>query len=726
MNLSNQKSRFLFATIIIAVSFLIINGIAQASVQQTDDSAASSSPMPIWQQTLGNGLDFSVKDLTIRVKNQGDAYYSGVLYGFPTADYASGYGITPIEQYNLYSMGHSTFPSGFDDKITLTALLNWNNNPTLSSFPLNPNRYYEILLNAGDASRAFSIYGSPQDSYPNGKAYYSDFWTHRFCGFQPYFNPEEVCEPGANNGIEDIYFFIEFFHDLNFRHRRDFDIYGNKVICAANSGGSGGGMYIMLHDLATGEEKIINPVVPAMAGVSIFENQIVWSDAYDIFIYDIATGKTGRTGMAQGAFMSPKISGDTVVWYDYRAVTNERSIIDIYMYQIASQNNPPVARFEFSPQNPKAGDNVLFDASSSYDPDGTVICYGWDWDGNGIIDVYSDTPFVSYLWTFDGAYTVGLYVFNDKNVTASTSQTITTEKSPTSIYSANIRTALLQVFGLKCGNSVAEDEKLMDEIDAWIRDQDGDGKPDDYSPYDWLRGTRCSGAGFRGIQKHCLASALNKEMREGAEITYKDYIIAVIREQQLVHKALLKGAKIDYPLVVMFDFLPSIPSIFLNDLTSTGVEDIIEKIFNASGFADTVGLFKFGSGGLSLIFKAISLNAITNKIGDNVYRRALYEYFYSRNVNNSPEIAWQSVCGVCRQSAKTELESYGFSGAMLEESRIKFEDWWQKYYINLQSKYGKTETGEWNWFNGSGLPPKFNQDLKNDVKALILFAVKNK
>ncbi len=41
-------------------------------------------------------------------------------------------------------------------------------------------------------------------------------------------------------------------------------------------------------------------------------------------------------------------------------------------------NKLPVANFTYSPKNPTTADNITFDASESYDPDGNITAYDWD------------------------------------------------------------------------------------------------------------------------------------------------------------------------------------------------------------------------------------------------------------------------------------------------------------------------------------------------------------
>ena len=60
------------------------------------------------------------------------------------------------------------------------------------------------------------------------------------------------------------------------------------------------------------------------------------------------------------------------------------------------ENLRPSARAEFTPANPLVGEEVLFDASRSYDPDGWIASYRWDFDGDG----KADATGVKVAWTF--------------------------------------------------------------------------------------------------------------------------------------------------------------------------------------------------------------------------------------------------------------------------------------------------------------------------------------
>lgn len=71
---------------------------------------------------------------------------------------------------------------------------------------------------------------------------------------------------------------------------------------------------------------------------------------------------------------------------------------------------PPVAEFSYLPAMPVTGQNVIFDAGASFDPDSAdrIASYEWDFDGDGIFDALSSTPTVSHVFPAPGIYTVQL------------------------------------------------------------------------------------------------------------------------------------------------------------------------------------------------------------------------------------------------------------------------------------------------------------------------------
>jgi len=90
-------------------------------------------------------------------------------------------------------------------------------------------------------------------------------------------------------------------------------------------------------------------------------------------------------------------------------------------------NYPPVANFTYTPQTPKTGEEIAFDASSSYDPDGQIVKYEWDFgDGNVIT---TTEPVVTHVYTQPGSYTVTLIVIDDNGLSSSVTNTIVVQKT---------------------------------------------------------------------------------------------------------------------------------------------------------------------------------------------------------------------------------------------------------------------------------------------------------
>ena len=94
-------------------------------------------------------------------------------------------------------------------------------------------------------------------------------------------------------------------------------------------------------------------------------------------------------------------------------------------------NQPPIASFTYSPEKPVVNQPVTFDASSSYDPDGTIVKYEWDFGDGNITNTTEEV--IKHSYSEAGNYEVTLTVTDDDGATNSTTKIITVY-SPTTIF----------------------------------------------------------------------------------------------------------------------------------------------------------------------------------------------------------------------------------------------------------------------------------------------------
>jgi len=73
----------------------------------------------------------------------------------------------------------------------------------------------------------------------------------------------------------------------------------------------------------------------------------------------------------------------------------------------------PVALFTYAPLKPLINEFITFDASSSYDLDGIIEIYKWDWNNDGIYDASFTTPVVLHSFSSDGDKHVTLKVYDN-------------------------------------------------------------------------------------------------------------------------------------------------------------------------------------------------------------------------------------------------------------------------------------------------------------------------
>jgi PKD repeat protein len=93
---------------------------------------------------------------------------------------------------------------------------------------------------------------------------------------------------------------------------------------------------------------------------------------------------------------------------------------------------PPNAEFTYSPLYPQVYETVTFNASLSYDPDGSIVSYCWNF-GDGNITT-SNNPIITHYYGAPATYTVNLTVTDNDCLTNSTTKQITVRKHPVAAF----------------------------------------------------------------------------------------------------------------------------------------------------------------------------------------------------------------------------------------------------------------------------------------------------
>ncbi|MCW4033803.1 MAG: PKD domain-containing protein [Candidatus Bathyarchaeota archaeon] len=143
--------------------------------------------------------------------------------------------------------------------------------------------------------------------------------------------------------------------------------------------------------------------------------QLDASESYDAdgtitsYLWDFGDGTTATTVEAEHTYES---TGEYTVTL---TVTDNDGATDSVTTTIVV-NSPPEAIFTQSSTTPTQGEAVSFDASESYDTDGTIVSYEWDF-GDGTTATGIE---VEHTFTQAGEYTVTLTVTDNNGATDST------------------------------------------------------------------------------------------------------------------------------------------------------------------------------------------------------------------------------------------------------------------------------------------------------------------
>jgi PKD repeat protein len=98
---------------------------------------------------------------------------------------------------------------------------------------------------------------------------------------------------------------------------------------------------------------------------------------------------------------------------------------------VVTDNQQPTANFTYSPTGPLTNETVEFDPSASSDPDGTIVEYRWDLDGDGTDDTVT-TSATNVTWNYadDGDFNVTLEVVDNDSATDTESKTVAVQNRP--------------------------------------------------------------------------------------------------------------------------------------------------------------------------------------------------------------------------------------------------------------------------------------------------------
>jgi hypothetical protein len=130
-----------------------------------------------------------------------------------------------------------------------------------------------------------------------------------------------------------------------------------------------------------------------------------------------------------------------------------------------TRNQPPVASVAVATVN---GSDFSFSPQGSYDPDGTIVKYEWDWESDGVYDFSSADGLTSHFFE-GGTYIVTLRVTDNKGATATATFELTANFPPT----ASIAIATADGTNFQFNGTDSSD--VEGGIFKWEWDFDGDG-----------------------------------------------------------------------------------------------------------------------------------------------------------------------------------------------------------------------------------------------------------
>lgn len=372
---------------------------------------------------------------------------------------------------------------------------------------------------------------------------------------------------------------------------------------------------------------------------------------------------------------------------------------------ISAVNHPPVARFSVYPVEPEAGKQVILDASSSYDPDGSIVTYDWDWDGDGDYDDYSGISISRTSWIPNYTVNVGLRVVDDSGVEDTFSRPITIRES----YLSWLNRMLVEWYvtlsdpqPLDVKRSEAplgfwpdwfwdwwrDGYKQFALIDKWLRELDPESEQ-----LGWLKDTRFDCLEVADVI-YILDIEVDKNTASG--FTYQTWALNAINEEQLVHTAMSQPTPRYNHLIK-----PLLKYAFGTVWSLTISEQAIIDLNLPLG----LGVSTIRTG-----IKTLNIKNVMEDLEKTKYSIALGAYFRERWFEDS-DTAWNTILPSARLAVPDDATA-AEEAAFLENMRVYFEWLWVQY--EGETHYDPTVSPP------PGLPTQLRRACREHVKNELL------
>ncbi|MGB2983023.1 MAG: PKD domain-containing protein [Candidatus Bipolaricaulia bacterium] len=185
-------------------------------------------------------------------------------------------------------------------------------------------------------------------------------------------------------------------------------------------------LFVILGGVAgstTGAVSMTLNGVPAGAGFQVQDDNFDFRDTWDLTPPTGTVSLTWDDGLGDGMVLGPITeeflmtifpqftTGITQVKFLSGSVAFPQetvlNLLDPILIE-GTQNRPPTVSFFASPTTAHINEQITFDASATFDPDGSIDSYEWDFDGDGLFELVTTDPVVTHTYATSGFKSVTL------------------------------------------------------------------------------------------------------------------------------------------------------------------------------------------------------------------------------------------------------------------------------------------------------------------------------